>query len=64
MGRGAEERIGEAKGGRKWRDLSVRRRNVEKKGEQVVTDEAISENNIVKLVTKIIMYRRRQYGST
>lgn len=35
-----------------------------KKGEQEVTDEAISENNIVKVETKIIMYRRRQYGST
>lgn len=35
-----------------------------KKGEQEVTDEAISENTTVKLETKIITYRRRQYGST
>lgn len=53
------------KGGGEWRDLSVRRRNgCGNKGEQEVTDEAISENNIVKLETKIGVYKRRQYGST
>lgn len=54
------------KEGRKRRDLSVRRRNGGgNKGEQEVTHEAIMrENNILKMETKIIMFRRKQYRST